>query len=383
MSTDATLPDSAPPAGWSWRLKSWRNDLLCSPRFQRWIARIPLARPVVRRRARAVFDLCAGFVYSQVLLACVRLRLLERVRARPLTQPELERLLDLDAEAAAALLTAAAALGLLEFHPPGAWGLGPVGAALLGNPAILPMIEHHALLYADLGDPVALLRRRGAAAGVAGYWAYASRQQAGALAARDIHPYTRLMSSTQPLVADEVLAAYPVARHRCLLDVGGGEGLFLEAVAARTPQLQLMLFDLPAVAATAQRRLDACGLAGRTRVLGGDFLRDPLPAGADLVSFIRVLHDHDDDTVRALLHKARACLEPGGRVLIGEPMAAVRGSLPGMEAYFAFYLLAMGQGRPRCVVELTRMLAEAGFSDVRQHRTDKPWQCAVLSAASR
>ena len=35
------------------------------------------------------------------------------------------------------------------------------------------------------------------------------------------------------------------------LDVGGGEGAFLEAVAVNAPDLELKLFDLPAVAARA------------------------------------------------------------------------------------------------------------------------------------
>ncbi len=37
-------------------------------------------RPIARAARQALFDLCAGFVYSQVLLACVRLRLFERLR---------------------------------------------------------------------------------------------------------------------------------------------------------------------------------------------------------------------------------------------------------------------------------------------------------------
>ena len=41
------------------------------------------------------------------------------------------------------------------------------------------------------------------------------------------------MAASQPLVAQEVLDAYPLARHRCLLDVGGGDGAFLAAAAAR------------------------------------------------------------------------------------------------------------------------------------------------------
>ena len=36
---------------------------------------------------------------------------------------------------------------------------------------------------------------------------------------------------SQPLVADEVLDAYDLHGHRCLLDVGGGQGRFLLAAA--------------------------------------------------------------------------------------------------------------------------------------------------------
>ena len=60
-----------------------RNRFLASPRFQRWASSFPLTRPIARRRARALFDLCAGFVYSQVLQACVRLRLFDALNRRP------------------------------------------------------------------------------------------------------------------------------------------------------------------------------------------------------------------------------------------------------------------------------------------------------------
>ena len=60
-----------------------RDRLLASPRFQRWAIGFPLTRWIARRRARALFDLCAGFVYSQVLLACVELRLFEHLAEGP------------------------------------------------------------------------------------------------------------------------------------------------------------------------------------------------------------------------------------------------------------------------------------------------------------
>jgi demethylspheroidene O-methyltransferase len=44
--------------------------LVSRPSFRAWAARFWLTRPIARRRARALFDVCAGFVYSQVLFAC-------------------------------------------------------------------------------------------------------------------------------------------------------------------------------------------------------------------------------------------------------------------------------------------------------------------------
>ena len=159
--------------------------------------------------------------------------------------------------------------------------------------------------------------------------------------------YSELMSQTQALVAETILDAYPFARHRRLLDVGGGEGAFLATAAERAPRLALTLFDLPPVAARARAKFAALGLSGRVEAIGGDCLRDPLPQGADVVSLVRVLHDHDDESARALLAAVRRALPPGGVVVVAEPMAGARGAEPMGDAYFGFYLLAMGRGRPR------------------------------------
>jgi demethylspheroidene O-methyltransferase len=115
-------------------------------------------------------------------------------------------------------------------------------------------------------------------------------------------------------------------------------------------------------------------------VHGGDFTADPLPEGADLVSLVRVLHDHDDAVVLALLRRVRAVLPKGGRLLIAEPMSATAGAEPAGDAYFGFYLLAMGRGRPRRPDELQALLAEAGFSGARLLPTHTPLLTRVMVA---
>lgn len=379
MSASADL-GSHLPASWRDRFRAWREGLTASPSFRRWAAAFPLTRPLARRRARALFDLCAGFIYSQILLACVRLGLFDLLRDGPVTEPSLAARMDLSTEGAARLLRAAAALDLVALRDDGRWTLGPLGAAMIDNPGIAAMVEHHALLYADLADPVALLRRPRGGNALSGYWAYAGADAPDALQRDRTADYTALMAASQPMVAEEVIAAYDFRRHRCLLDVGGGSGAFLAAVAPAAPALRLMLFDLPAVAEQARERFSGLRLEGRATAVGGNFAKDPLPPGADLVSLVRVLHDHDDEVVLALLQSVRAALPAGGRLLVAEPMSGTPGAEPAGDAYFGIYLLAMGRGRPRRVEELQDMLLAAGFAQSRLLATRTPLLTRVLVA---
>ena len=375
-----------PKPGWRERWQAWRDRVLTSPDFQRRAARSFWMRPIARRRARALFDLVAGFVYSQVLLACVRLKVFEHLAHGPLTAAELQHRLDLPADGTERLLAAAVALELLERRPGSGgqvrYGLGKLGAPMVANAAVAAMVEHHAVLYADLQDPVALLRGQGAgsAPALSRYWAYASSAAPGALPPAAVDEYSALMSASQPLVADEVLDAYDIRRHRCLLDVGGGQGRFLLAAARRAPNLKLMLFDLPGVVPVAHRAFAAAGLSERAAVHGGDFVRDALPSGADIASLIRVIYDHPDERALAILRAVFNALPAGGTLLLAEPMAGATGARRMGDAYFGFYLLAMHGGRSRSAAELTTLLHAAGFERVRERATPLPLQVSLLVA---
>jgi demethylspheroidene O-methyltransferase len=280
---------------------------------------------MARRRARTLFDLAAGFVYSQVLYACVRLDLFTILAEGPQEERALAHRLGLPADAAGQLLEAAESLGLTKRRN-GRWALGQLGAVMVGNAAIESMVTHHAMLYADLADPLALLRGERGGGKLAAYWPYAGVAKPDALGDSDIAPYTALMAASQPMISSEVIDAYDFSKHRCLLDVGGGDGSFLRAVAAATPGLNVILFDLPAVAARAEQRFAAAGLGARARTVGGDFHAGILPQGADIISFVRVLHDHDEADVARMLRAAHAALPPGGTLLVAEPMAETRGA---------------------------------------------------------
>jgi demethylspheroidene O-methyltransferase len=364
------------------RLAAFRNRLVASPRFQRFAAAFPLTRPIAERQSQALFDLCAGFVYAQVLSACVKLDLFAILEPGPRTPAELAPRLAMTPEATERLLKAAAALKLVERRSGGRYGLAMLGAALLGNPGVGAMIGHHHLLYADLADPLALLRGQARPTELSRFWGYARASEPSEAPPPDVAAYSALMAASQHLVADDIVAAYDFRRHRHVVDIGGGEGAFLGVVARQAPALALTVFDLPAVAERASLRFAREGLAERSKAIGGDMHRDALPGDADLYTLVRVLHDHDDDAVRALLASLRRAMPKGATLLIAEPMAGTPGAARMADAYFGFYLLAMGSGRARAPAELTQFLSEAGFSEIRSLRTRRPLLTGAISARS-
>lgn len=366
--------------GWLDRLIDARDRLLVSPNFQKFAATFPLTRGVARRQARAAFDICAGFVYSQILFACVELGIFELLASGPKSLPEIARNAGLSDDATARLLSGAVALKLLERRSGERFGLGMLGAAMGANAGIKAMIAHHHLLYADLANPVALLKGEVHETKLRRYWAYNTTSKPSELEADDVTAYSRLMSASQSLVSGEILDAYEIGQHKILLDVGGGEGTFLRAAAQRAANLNLWLFDLPAVARRADAAFASAGLTARSRTFGGNFFTDELPRGADAISLVRVVHDHDDAAVMTLLSSAHRALPADGTLIIAEPLAETPGAETMGDAYFGFYLLAMGNGRPRSFSYLSMMLKNAGFHSIRQVSTRTPLQTSLVIA---
>ena len=363
-------------------LLSLRDTLLTDPRFQRWASRFPLTKPVARRQAAAAFDLCAGFVYSQVLLACVQLHILDRVRPGPLSLDALAKQLPLPLERARLLINSAVALGLLSRRAGERVGLGMLGAAIVANPGISAMIEHHALAYTDFADPVALLAGDKRETRLSNFWSYASGHTACTDPARAV-AYSALMTRSQPMLAEDILESYPFDQHTSILDIGGGEGEFLLAMARRYARPSVHLFDLPPVAGLAAARFDDAELGDRASVIPGDFFADPLPKGHDAITLVRIAHDHDDDKVLALFASIRRAIAPGGTLVIAEPMSGDPDSARIADVYFAFYLLAMGSGRPRSAQAITRMLRASGFADIRPIRTPRPMLVSMIAARAK
>jgi demethylspheroidene O-methyltransferase len=363
------------------RLFKWRDDLLANPRIQELTVKLPLLNLIADQRTRSLFRLCTGFVQTQIVTACVELDLFDVLSEGPAGPEEVGERTGLDTHAAEKLLDAAAAIGLVRRRRDGRYRLDELGAALRGAPGVVEMIRHNQVFYRDIRDPVAILRGQTRNTELAEYWPYAEgRPEVSSLATEKTDKYSSLMAATQPLIAEDVMAAYPFETHRQLLDVGGGHGAFASAVAQRHPKLRVAVLDLPSVASEAEARFEGANIAERASAFGGDFHRDELPLGFDVITLVRILLDHDDEAVRPLLQRVYRAAPPGGTILIAEPMARARNAEAIADAYFGFYLMAMGRGRTRTAEHISRLLGEAGFLEPRVVSTRRALITQLISA---
>lgn len=356
-----------------------RDRCLTSPRFHQLAARFPLTQPIVRKRQSELFDVVSGFVYSQILLACVELDVLAHIGSGQSAETLADKI-GLGVDETLRLAEGAAVLRILQKRND-IFRLGDLGAALMANPGVLAMIRHHPNLYRDLDDPVAFLKSGRGETNLSQFWSYSDSTKPKD--AKQSEVYSQLMATSQAMIAAEIVDTYPFSAHKTLLDVGGGHGAFISAVAERHRDIQLQLFDLPPVAKQAQAALSKAGLAERAEVFSGSFLKDPLPKGTDLISLVRIIHDHDDEPAQTILNAAFEALPDGGTLLVCEPMLSGGSAQRITAAYFNFYLYAMGRGRPRSPETLKKMLLKAGFNGAKQLKTRSPLLTSIVCARKR
>lgn len=356
--------------------------VFASRTFQSFAARVPGLRRIARAEGEAIFDLVAGFVHSQVLLALVEMDVLRKVQGGPKSAEALARSCGLPADKMQVLLRAGAALRLLHLGRDGRFGLTLRGASVLSVPGLEAMILHHRAFYQDMADPVALLKGESETE-LSRFWPYVFGA-AGAVDPKVTAQYSSLMADSQVLVAEDTLRMVDFSRFRRVLDIGGGTGAFLSALGAAFPKVERMLFDLPVVLDGLRQKVPLGKVStfpdSQIALHPGSFRDDPLPLGADCITLNRVLYDHSDSTVAGLLAKVHAALPESGVVVISEPMLAENAPNRATDAYFALYTLAMQTGRTRSAAEIGALLSAAGFRDIQILPGYRPFVTSVVTA---
>jgi SAM-dependent methyltransferase len=176
------------------------------------------------------------------------------------------------------------------------------------------------------------------------------------------------LESTTTTNVEQLLSRFDFNRICHVLDVGGGNGTALCALAARHPHLQGTIFETPTVCALARERVAAAGLSDRINVCPGDSFTEPFPAGADCILFMHFLTIWSERSNLELLRKSYLALPPGGYVVLFDGAQCNDGTGPVRAARWSpyFLVLSSGEGMFYTPDEYTHWLQLAGFVDIQQ-----------------
>ncbi|MBV9599006.1 MAG: methyltransferase domain-containing protein [Chloroflexi bacterium] len=165
--------------------------------------------------------------------------------------------------------------------------------------------------------------------------------------------------------AQALVDRYDFGRHARVLDLGGGTGSWLVAILRRHSHLRGTLVERAGAAAIARRRLASQSATQNVEVIEGDFFRDPVPPGHDVVLVAHVLHGNTPARNVELLRRIRASVPEGARLLLADDWTNPTHTLPALAPLFAgeFFVFS-GEGDVYSEEEVHAWLNESGWRPV-------------------
>jgi ubiquinone/menaquinone biosynthesis C-methylase UbiE len=152
-----------------------------------------------------------------------------------------------------------------------------------------------------------------------------------------------------------------------VLDVGAGAAPWTIALARHSPGVRVTVLDLPAVIATTQRAVEAADLGDRFTYLPADMFTCALPPAAyDVVLLANICHLFDEERNRALLHRLRPTVRPGGLLAIIDVLTQADLAAQRWISLYAFFLrLRTSQGAVYPLAAYETWTSDAGFGPVQ------------------
>ncbi|MEN8157806.1 MAG: methyltransferase [Bacteroidota bacterium] len=182
--------------------------------------------------------------------------------------------------------------------------------------------------------------------------------------------FNRAMTNASWLQAPALLSAFSFNRYRKIIDIGGGQGLFLAAILRKNSACEGVVFDLPNALSRAGEVIGEFSLENRMETLGGDFFKE-VPAGGDLYMMKSVLHDWSDEDSLKILANLHRAMKPGARLLVIESVIGKMNE-PSFGKMTDILMMIAAGGRERTRHEWKALLERARFRIIKIHPTITP-----------
>lgn len=306
-----------------------------------------------------IYALQDGAVRAQTLTFCLRIGLFDRLEQGPLTFDELQLEFGLSKRVLPAVLSFLCSQRLLHRGDDGRFGNTEAASTFLVRSAER-YVGGRGLLFGGFYEAIRNLPES-LATGMPWtpegqhdmFGQFGPEEQrwfAEGMFANAIHGGRALM---------EQVDFSPFSR---LLDVGGSAGGYAISLLHANPGLSATIFDVEGLRKLAGERAAEAGLSDRIRFVAGSFFEDELPRGHDVALLSSILHDWADEDCRGILARCHRALEPGGLVIVTEPMLAEDSTGPDHPSASGLTMALLG-GENRTRSRVAELLCGAGFTD--------------------
>ncbi|KTD36838.1 O-methyltransferase [Legionella nautarum] len=160
-----------------------------------------------------------------------------------------------------------------------------------------------------------------------------------------------------------IAQVYPFSRFSHVIDMGGGRGGLVKALAYNYPDLQLTLFDTQAVI----EQLKQNDFPTNVDLVAGDFLAHVPQADAYL--FKGVLHDFNDKFMHHILSNCHKQMPHNATLFIAEQVLP-DSELPHPNKTMDIVMMVLLGGRQRTIAEWQKSIEPSGFRYLDSYKTN-------------
>jgi SAM-dependent methyltransferase len=306
-------------------------------------------------------EVAYAFQRSRVLLTAYELDLFTLVGKGDKSSREAAVAIGTDVRATDRLMNALCAMGLLT-KDRGKFFNTPTSLRYLvrGNPDYMAGLLHTVHLWdrwSTLTDAV----HRGAAVAI---------RQVNDRGKKWLTAFIAAMHDRASRQAPSVVAQIDLSDVSRVLDVGGGSGAYAMAFVRARYGIRATVFDLPDVVPLTQSYVEREGLLDKVDMVAGDYLKDSLGVGYDVLFLSAIIHSNSVEQNRSLMKKCVRALAPGGRVIVQDFIMDEGRTSPAGGAFFALNMLVgTDAGDTYTEAEVRSWMEDAGLSGIIRKET--------------
>jgi SAM-dependent methyltransferase len=304
----------------------------------------------------------SAFRRSRILLTGFELNVWTALGEGRRSSADLARELRLDARGLDRLMNALVSIGLLKKEG-GRFENTPLSTRHLvrGRPGYLGGLVHSVNLWDSWSTLTQAVARGGTV--------LRRHSSAGGRKAR-VRGFISAMHQRATAQAAATVKLLDLSNVQAVLDVGGGSGAYAMALVKAGPGIRATVFDLPDVIPLTRGYVKKAGLSVRFSFRAGDFNRDALGRGYDLILLSAIVHMNSPAANERLLAKCARALNRGGQVVIQDFIMDESRTRPAAGAAFALNMLVGTEaGDSYTEREIRIWMKAAGLARIRKIET--------------